>query len=164
MPTFWTSIAYILKTFGLLVCVLQLVDGEKRPAMGYIYEAMDRAKEAIAKSFKEREEKYSEVFKIIDNRWQCQLHRPLHAAGHFLNPEFFYSNFEIYGDEEIMTGLYQALQRLVSSAQEQDKKCDQLSVYREAHGLFGTNMAIRQRKTKSPAEWWKLFGSSTPNL
>ncbi|XP_020082516.1 uncharacterized protein LOC109706122 [Ananas comosus] len=164
MPTFWTSIVYILKIFGPLVRVLRLVDGEKRPAMGYIYEAMDRAKEAIAKSFKERVEKYSEVFKIIDNRWQCQLHRPLHAAGHFLNPEFFYSNLEIYGDEEIMTGLYQAMQRLVSSAQEQDKICDQLSVYREAHGLFGTNMAIRQRKTKSPAEWWKLFGSSTPNL
>ncbi|KAL6576896.1 hypothetical protein OROMI_011172 [Orobanche minor] len=25
-------------------------------------------------------------------------------------------------------------------------------------------MAIRQRKTKSPAEWWKSFGSSTPSL
>ena len=30
----------------LLVKVLRLVDGEK-PAMGYLYEAMDRAKEAI---------------------------------------------------------------------------------------------------------------------
>ncbi|XP_020107334.1 glutamic acid-rich protein-like [Ananas comosus] len=44
------------------------VDGEKRPSMGYIYEAMDRAKEAIAKSFNEKEDKYNEVFKIIDKR------------------------------------------------------------------------------------------------
>ncbi|XP_020090213.1 uncharacterized protein LOC109711517 isoform X2 [Ananas comosus] len=150
MPTFWTSVIFILKIFGPLVRVLRLVDGEKRPAMGYIYEAMDRAKEAIARSFKEREEKYSDIFNIIDKRWECQLHRPLHAAGHFLNPEFFYSNSEILRDEEIMAGLYEALQKLIPSAQEQDKICDQLSVYREARGLFGTNMAIRQRNTKSP--------------
>ncbi|KAF8411058.1 hypothetical protein HHK36_003597 [Tetracentron sinense] len=30
-----------------LVRVLRLVDGEKKPPMGYIYEAIDRAKEAI---------------------------------------------------------------------------------------------------------------------
>ena len=29
------------------------------------FEAMDRAKETIAKSFQEREEKYDEVFKLI---------------------------------------------------------------------------------------------------
>ena len=66
MPTFWTSIVYILKVFGPLVRVLRLADGENRPTMGYIYEAMDRAKETIAKSCLEREEKYDEVFKIID--------------------------------------------------------------------------------------------------
>ena len=33
-----------------LVKVLRLVDGDAKPAMGYIYEAMDRAKEEIAKN------------------------------------------------------------------------------------------------------------------
>ena len=33
--------------------------------MGYIYEAMDRAKEAIIKAFNENEEKYSNIFKIM---------------------------------------------------------------------------------------------------
>ncbi|XP_057984783.1 uncharacterized protein LOC110670460 [Hevea brasiliensis] len=66
MPTFWTNIVYILKIFGPLVRVLRLVDDEKMPAMGYIYEAMDRAKEAIAKSFDENEEKYRTIFEIID--------------------------------------------------------------------------------------------------
>ena len=37
MPTFWTSIFYILKVFGPLVQVLRLVDGEKRPGMGYTF-------------------------------------------------------------------------------------------------------------------------------
>ena len=41
MPTFWNTVVYSLKMLGPIVCVLRLVDGEKRPAMGYIYEAMD---------------------------------------------------------------------------------------------------------------------------
>ena len=57
MPTFWSSIVYILKIFGPLVRVLRLVDGERKPAMGCIYEAMDRAKEAIMDSFNKKEEK-----------------------------------------------------------------------------------------------------------
>lgn len=34
--------------------------------MGYIYETMNRAKEAIQNSFKENVDKYKEIFAIID--------------------------------------------------------------------------------------------------
>ena len=72
-----------------LVKVLHLVDGERKLAMGYIYATMDKEKETIIKSFNNNESKYKDVFAIIDKRWNCQLHRPLHAAAHFLNLEFF---------------------------------------------------------------------------
>ncbi|KAJ7977287.1 HAT transposon superfamily protein [Quillaja saponaria] len=85
--SFWAGIIYALKVTGPLVRVLRLVDGENKPAMGYIYEAMDRAKEAIAASFNDNEKhKYELIYSIIDKRWDCQLHRPLHAAGYYLNP------------------------------------------------------------------------------
>ncbi|GJY41374.1 retrovirus-related pol polyprotein from transposon RE1 [Tanacetum coccineum] len=42
---FWRNVAYALKLTGPLVKVLRIVDGDKKPAMGYIYEAMDRLKE-----------------------------------------------------------------------------------------------------------------------
>ncbi|KAF8411960.1 hypothetical protein HHK36_004518 [Tetracentron sinense] len=45
--SFWKGIIYAMKITAPLVRVLRLVDGEKRPPMGYIYEAMDKAKEAI---------------------------------------------------------------------------------------------------------------------
>ena len=64
MPSFWNTIVYILKVMGPLVQVLRLVNNERKPAMGYIYEAMDRAKEAIIKAFNENEEK---VFKYFLN-------------------------------------------------------------------------------------------------
>ncbi|KAL2326292.1 hypothetical protein Fmac_025350 [Flemingia macrophylla] len=60
MPSFWKNVVYILKVMAPLVKVLRLVDSEKKPAMGYIYEAMDKAKETIMKSFK-NESKYKDV-------------------------------------------------------------------------------------------------------
>ncbi|GMQ03740.1 hypothetical protein CsSME_00049421 [Camellia sinensis var. sinensis] len=45
---FWKAIKYCLKCVLPLVKILRLVDGDAKPAMGFIYEAMDRAKEEIA--------------------------------------------------------------------------------------------------------------------
>ena len=64
MPSIWNTIVYIHKAMGPLVRVLHLVDNERKLVMGYIYEAMDRIKEAIIKAFKENEEK---VFKYFQN-------------------------------------------------------------------------------------------------
>ena len=66
MPSFWNSVVYTLKVMGPLVKVLRLVDDERKPSMGYIYEAMDKAKEIINKSFNNHESKYKDVFAIID--------------------------------------------------------------------------------------------------
>ena len=83
---FWASIKYCLKCVIPLVKVLRLVDGDTKPAMGYIYEAMDRAKEQIQKNFNNVRSRYEQIWKIIDTRWDMQLHRPLHAAVYYLNP------------------------------------------------------------------------------
>uniref|UniRef100_A0A2C9U539 DUF4371 domain-containing protein n=1 Tax=Manihot esculenta TaxID=3983 RepID=A0A2C9U539_MANES len=109
---FWTKTIYIFKLFGPLVRVLRLVD--------------DRAKEIIIKSFGENEDKYKKVFEIIDKRWESQLHHILHAAGHYLNLEFFYSNSYLSEDLEVMNGLYQVMQRLLRTRDEQQKVMNQL--------------------------------------
>ncbi|PWA57528.1 hypothetical protein CTI12_AA408640 [Artemisia annua] len=75
-----------------LVKLLGHVDDEQKPSVGYIYEAMKRAKKATEEGFKFNSSKYERIMQIIDNR------------------------------------------------------------------------SVRARKEKSPAEWWILFGSSTPNL
>ncbi|KAI3507987.1 hypothetical protein L1887_22986 [Cichorium endivia] len=160
--TFWRNVLYSLKLTGPLVTVLRMVDGEKYPAMGYIYEAMDRAKETIRESFRHRVDEYKRAFEIIDERWDCQLHRPLHAAGHFLKPGIFYDGGEVC--EEVEQGLYNCILRLVPDQETQDKISGELDKYRNAEGLFGNVLAIRQRKTKSPADWWASYGSSAPNL
>ncbi|KAK4416940.1 hypothetical protein Salat_2519500 [Sesamum alatum] len=68
--------------------------------MGYIYEAMDRAKEAIATSFSNNEEKYK---------------------------DFFYTNPNIEKDEEVMQGLYGCISKLAPGIDLQDKIIDEFS-------------------------------------
>ncbi|RVW98598.1 hypothetical protein CK203_032183 [Vitis vinifera] len=105
---------------GPLVRVLHLVDGEKQAPMGYIYEAMNRAKDTIVRSFNGNEEKYKEIFNIIDKRWEIQLHRPLHAA------------------------------RLTRDSTKQEKVVAEVSLFTNAQGLFGNELAVRTRKTRAP--------------
>ncbi|RVW13361.1 hypothetical protein CK203_095743 [Vitis vinifera] len=136
---------------GPLVRVLRLVDGEKKAPMGYIYEAMNRAKDAIVRSFNGNEEKYKEIFNIIDKRWEIQLHRPLHAAGYFLNPEFFYDKPEIEHDADIMSDLYKCILRLTRDPAKQEKVVAEVSLFTNAQGLFGNELAVRTRKTRAPA-------------
>ncbi|XP_009768745.1 uncharacterized protein [Nicotiana sylvestris] len=88
-PSFWNDDVQALKVGGLLIRVLHMVDGERKAPMGYLYEAVNRAKETIEASFERDVRKYEKVFKIIDSRWSNQLHLPLHAAGHPLNPHYF---------------------------------------------------------------------------
>ena len=117
--------------------------------MPYIYEAMDRAKKAIEKNFDE-ERKHKKIFGIIDERWNVQLHRPLHATGYYLNPTFFYSNESIRQDNEVIEGLYACIESLVPTAEVQDKLSKELSFYKNSKGLFGKQICIRGRNQLAP--------------
>ncbi|KAJ0877239.1 putative HAT dimerization domain, ribonuclease H-like superfamily [Helianthus annuus] len=160
---FWRNIVYAMKLMGPLVKVLRLVDGDKKPAMGYIYAAMKRAKATIKASFK-REKQYAKAIEIIERRWQCQLGRPLHATGYFLNPEYYYANADEAKKGEIMGAVVKCIARLNPDESIQDNFSLQLDKYQHAEGLFGDRMAIRQRSIRSPADWWNAFGGDTPEL
>lgn len=86
---FWRKATEIVKLAEPLVKVLRLVDGE-RLAMGFIYEAMDQAKEQIKRAHKDKVAKYGPIWAIIDEKWSNQLHLPIYAAGYFLNPLYQY--------------------------------------------------------------------------
>ena len=83
--TFWKRAEEIVLFSEPLVKVLRMVDGDK-PTMGFIYEAMDQAKEATKEAYGGKRQKYIPLWRIIDERWNKQLHRPLHVAGYYLNP------------------------------------------------------------------------------
>ncbi|KAI8535251.1 hypothetical protein RHMOL_Rhmol10G0159300 [Rhododendron molle] len=143
---FWNAIRYCLKGVLPLVKVLRLVDGDAKPTMGYIYEAMDRAKEQIEKNFNKVKRRYAAIWKIVDERWALQLHRPLHAAAYFLNPRFHYdASFE--ADEEVRLGLYTVIERMYPSIQARLKLDAQMDKFHNAVGL-----------------WWESYGGSCKEL
>jgi len=152
MPSFWNQVVFTLKVIAPLVHLLCLVDGERKAVMGYIYEAMEKSKEIIMKSFNNDESKYNDVFTIIDNRLTCQLHRPLHVAGHFFNLEFFFSNPDMEYDLEVTNGLYDYIRRLVPSKYVQQNILTELPPYKSANGLFGDDFAKESRKTTTLGE------------
>ncbi|XP_075665771.1 uncharacterized protein LOC142635513 [Castanea sativa] len=152
--SFWSQCTHIVKVSEPLVRVLRLVDGDEKPAIGYLYEAMDKAKEEIKRRLKNKVSLYGHYIRIIDARWDKQLHSPLHAAGCFLNPAiYFRPSFK--RQNEVQRGLLSTLMRLVPDPDIQDKISSQLDEYKKSIGDFGTSLAIRQRERLNPFSWWE---------
>ncbi|MQL72124.1 hypothetical protein Taro_004463 [Colocasia esculenta] len=111
---FWERISYYLKVIEPLVLVLRMVDGDDKNDMGYLYEAMDKAKENL----RERNLKtYGKWWAIIDKRWKMTLHHDLHATGYFFNPRFQYKD-NVHNDGEVMRGTMNVITRLARTMNE----------------------------------------------
>ncbi|KAL9678287.1 hypothetical protein QQ045_016130 [Rhodiola kirilowii] len=121
MESFWKNIHFALKLASPLVMVLKMVDSDK-PSMGYIYSAMDRAKEAILMSFNNEKKSVRRLLKS--------------SIG----------------------------ERLLRTKTDQDEVLHEMHKYIDGEGLFTRECAKRGMKSKSPAEWWKAYGSETPKL
>ncbi|XP_057833525.2 ABC transporter C family member 9 isoform X2 [Cryptomeria japonica] len=146
-----------------LVRVLHMVDGEGMP-MGFIYEAMDRAKEAISHYYRGNTRKCEILWRIIDRRWTNQLHQPIHASAYFLNPKFYFSD-SFRADEEVMAGVITCIDNMTPDPELKDKVLDELEIYKNAEGrLFSSQLAIDRRGKQQPDLWWENYGAGTPNL
>lgn len=148
-PNFWTSMSYAVRSTKPLVGVLRMTDSEKVPGMGFLYGAMDKAKEEIAKNLGGELGAYKEIWSIIDEKWDFQMHRDLHAAAYFLNPRFQYSEgFSLRS--EVKLGLYNCLGKLVTNRVDREKADEQIDKFKKAEGLFGNPLAKSSATKRSP--------------
>ncbi|KAL7263645.1 hypothetical protein ACSBR1_001749 [Camellia fascicularis] len=74
------TMSIVVKISEPLVRVLHLVNGDKKPTMRYLYEAMDKAKLAIKARLNNRISLHDPYVRLIDAKWDKQLHSPLHSA------------------------------------------------------------------------------------
>lgn len=133
-----------------------MVDGDHN-SMGYLYEAMDKAKEAIQHLYGSNKTKYEPIWRIIDRRWNHQLHQHIHAAAYFLNPKFFYSP-SFKADAEVRIGLDTCIRRLVDDEILRDLILDELQSYKKALGeLFSSPDCKRRRATLRPGKKKHMF-------
>ncbi|KAF0923241.1 hypothetical protein E2562_003450 [Oryza meyeriana var. granulata] len=160
---FWAQCKHAVKVTEPLSRVLRLVDSNKKPSMGYLYEAMEKAKETIRARMMNKVSLYGPYIRVIDARMEKQLHSPLHAAGCFFNPGIFFSpSFKMQSYAH--RGLIKTITCLVPDDEIQDKIFLQLEEYKKSTGDFGLPIAIRQREKVDPVAWWDNFGNGTLEL
>ncbi|XP_068474601.1 uncharacterized protein [Phaseolus vulgaris] len=120
-----------------------MVDSDEKPAMRFIYEEMDIAKEKIQSLFNGVSKSYTPLWEIIDQRWDNQLHRSLHVVGYYLNPMLHYHpDFKV--DYEVKRGLYECLERLVRDLDVMGKIDVQLESFKTKSGLYGPTKKINR--------------------
>ena len=148
-PDFWTGAGMVLKATIPLVRVLNWINGGDKSQMGYIYDTMDQAKEAIAKEFKHKKSQYMPFWEVIDEIWNKHLYSPLHSTGYYLNPHFFYSS-DFHCDAEVASGMLCCIVRMVPDLHVQDLIGLQLDHYLLAEGAFAQGSAFDQRTNIPP--------------
>ncbi|MQL75748.1 hypothetical protein Taro_008111 [Colocasia esculenta] len=130
---FWEKVSYYLKVIEPLVLILKMVDGDDKNDMGYLYEAMDKAKEKL----RERNPKaYRKWWAIIDKRWEMTLHHDFHAAGYFFNPKIQYKD-DVHNDGEVMRGTINVIPRIARSMNERLDAVAEVERYKMKVGIYG---------------------------
>ncbi|PNX84021.1 HAT family dimerization domain containing protein, partial [Trifolium pratense] len=139
------------------------ISGDEEPAMALIYEAMDQAKEKIQVNFNSVQRSYKPLWDIIDDQWDGQMHRLLHAAGYYLNPKLHYSA-DFKAHYEVKHGLYDCLQKMIGDVKEITLIDAQLESFKKKAVFFGGPIAMAALGTKTAAQWWESYRDEHPEL
>jgi hypothetical protein len=153
--TFWRGVDTAVKFFEPLANLLRRMDSDV-PAMGFIYGAFLDAKQEISAKFKDGETCLQEVLHIVDKRWDKKLKGPLHRAGYFLNPYYYYENkLDIELDGSFKDGLVVCMEKMVRDSKKEDIMMEEIQAYQDEQGSFGRASAQRQRRNKDfdPGEY-----------
>ncbi|XP_061361535.1 uncharacterized protein LOC133305351 [Gastrolobium bilobum] len=94
-----------------LIRVLRIVDSENKPAMGFLYRAIFKAREEMIKRFQRNKKKVEPYLQILDRRWDSQLRKNLHAAGYWLNPGCRYNDEEFEKHKFTTSGLLDVIEK-----------------------------------------------------
>ncbi|KAL0361974.1 UNVERIFIED_CONTAM: hypothetical protein Sradi_3881900 [Sesamum radiatum] len=121
---------------------------------------MDRAKMAIKASIR----KWEKYWEIIDDRWYRQLHRHLHATGYFFNPVLQYSNTCVFETTEVRRVVKEVIQRLEPDLIVQANAMNEIRLFVDKLGEFGSPLARQAVSTSLPTQWWYNYGDEAPNL
>ncbi|XP_050378351.1 uncharacterized protein LOC126795582 [Argentina anserina] len=167
---FWNGVTLCLKVFGSLFKVLRLVDEDRRSSMRFLYGELLKAKEEIKEAYKHVEANYRPIIDIIDDKARGRLDQPLHLAGYFLNPYYYFKNQEIQFDPVVMEGFFHCVETfyLGNEVAQSVVANEQVLVYKAKKCGFGRTLAKmgcdKNDHKYDPVGWWCNYGNSTPYL
>ena len=148
----WNNIANCIRAAQPLLVALRVVDADEQPAMPELVVAMEHAKKTIKDSFENNASLCKFVIDIIEKRWDTQMGVQIHAAGLFLNPgKFFDIQEKDYRNAcKLREDFNDVLEKMVPDIETRNLVSNQTDNYEHTRENFARQMAIDQRKTKSP--------------
>ncbi|KAI3443934.1 hypothetical protein Pfo_000599 [Paulownia fortunei] len=161
---FWSDCAMIVGVVAPLIRLLRIMDTDRMPSIGYVYDGMYRAKKAIKNIFKNKKRLYKPFTSIIKIRWHKQLRRDIHATAYLLNPTFAYDKEKMCTKKEIMDGFVEMVTTLIIDKSVQRKCINEVGIFQDRLGSFNRQLAFDSSKSMQPDEWWRVFGCSAPNI
>lgn len=159
---FWRAVEEIAAVSEPLLRVMRDVSGGKA-AIGYIYESMTKVMDSIRTYYIMDESKCKSFLDIVEQKWQVELHSPLHSAAAFLNPSIQYSP-EVKFFSSIKEEFYHVLDKVLTAPDQRQGITSELHAFRKAQGMFASNIAKEARNNTSPGMWWEQYGDSAPAL
>jgi len=125
-----------------------MVDGDM-PAMGSIYEGIERTKIAIKTYCRGVQEKYLSIWDEIDRIWNLQCNSSLHAAAAFPNPSVYHST-KLKIDRRIRNGFQEFMVRMAAEEADKIEFTKERPVYINAQGAIGTEFSVLGRTLNTP--------------
>ncbi|XP_011625617.1 uncharacterized protein LOC18440293 [Amborella trichopoda] len=144
----WARCNHVVSITEPLVHVLRLSDSDDKPVMGFLFDTMRRAREAIFDNNIWNEE----ILEIVDRWWRDQLHQDIHVTGFFLNLQNLYSNATL-DDADIMEGVRNCIYRLELNLETQMECMQQLIMYMEKNREFAYNNAKKAAAKLHPEKY-----------
>lgn len=145
-PAFWNGVSRVVSVLEPLVKVLKMVEGERKPSMGFIYGELLEAKRCIKAATNNLEKYYQPILEIIDEKIRGRLDSPLHLAAYLLNPFYFYNKPDVVKlDETLMNGFLTCVETFYHGELEKQEKVinHEFRVYQDKLGFFGKPYALR---------------------
>lgn len=101
---FWNGVTSCLKVFAPLVRVLCIVDGDRKPLMGFVYGELLQAKDDIKVAISSYPKNYEYILTIIDAKMKDRLDT-LHLSAFLLNPYYHYKDPNLILDKVVSDGI-----------------------------------------------------------
>ncbi|KAL6507396.1 hypothetical protein OROGR_023591 [Orobanche gracilis] len=168
---FWANIIFVLKAAFPLMRVLRMVDFEnlEKPAMGYIYEAMDKAKEKIGAAYKGVGQNY--IHMDLPLKWVVDIMKEDTQKDPLIYPEALHARGLINQKsvdrklvkQTVMTSVYGvtyagAREQIKRRLKERDAFADDAELFGAA--CYTSKVMAKRQKTAFPPNFFHSHDSS----
>ncbi|XP_074344613.1 uncharacterized protein LOC141683759 [Apium graveolens] len=161
------GVVLMISASNPLLQVLRIADGDERPALAEVASAIDYAKVQIKKIFVSGKIAIrNKVVKIIEDRCNNQMGKPLSGAALFLNPGKYFDLLETdpaYASR-VREDFNDVLEKMVKDRDTRNKISNFAEAYKNTREGFSREMAIEHRKEKCPLNWWDAYGGRATEL